>query len=139
MSELVALLDDQVIGRLRRDRRGRLSFVYAEAWRSAAGAYPLSLSLPLFAHEHQGAVVEAFVWGLLPDNELILERWAKRFQVSARNAFALLSHVGEECAGAVRFTTEARVDALMRGTGSVDWLDEHDIAERLRSRVINAA
>jgi hypothetical protein len=29
----------------------------------------------------------------------VLERWAQRFQVSARNAFGLIANVGEDCAG----------------------------------------
>ncbi|MGL9621606.1 HipA N-terminal domain-containing protein [Bradyrhizobium sp. U531] len=99
--EPVALLDDRKIGRVRNDARGRLSLVYDKDWRRAEGAYPLSLSMPLAAEEHGPSAVQAFLWGLLPDNERVLERWARRFQVSARNVFALISHVSEDCAGAV--------------------------------------
>lgn len=59
--------------------------------------------MPLAAAAHGHTRIEAFLWGLLPDNEFVLDRWAKRFHVSARSAFALLSHVGEDCAGAVQF------------------------------------
>ena len=59
--------------------------------------------MPLTAAQHGHVTVDAFVWGLLPDNERVLDRWAKQFHVSARSAFALLEHVGEDCAGAVRF------------------------------------
>ena len=62
-NELVALLDGQEIGRVRRDARGRLSFVYDDAWRSDTDAYPLSLSMPLGAKAHGRAVLEAFLWG----------------------------------------------------------------------------
>ncbi|WFU23452.1 HipA N-terminal domain-containing protein [Bradyrhizobium sp. CB1717] len=88
MVELIALLDGTEVGRVRSDARGRLTFVYENAWRNAEGAYPLSLSMPLAAEEHGPATVQAFLWGLLPDNEQVLERWAKKFQVSARNVFA---------------------------------------------------
>jgi serine/threonine-protein kinase HipA len=91
--ELVALLDGKEIGRVGSDARGRPTFVYDDEWRNAANAYPLSLSAPLAAREHGPSVVQAFLWGLLPDNELVLGRWATKFQVSARNVFALLSHV----------------------------------------------
>ncbi|MET4034705.1 MULTISPECIES: HipA N-terminal domain-containing protein [unclassified Bradyrhizobium] len=84
-SELVALLDGREIGRVRNDARGRLTLVYDKDWRQAEGAYPLSLSMPLAAEEHGPSAVQAFLWGLLPDNERVLERWARRFQVSARN------------------------------------------------------
>ena len=82
-SELVALLDGREIGRVNRDARGRIRFVYDDEWRKAADAYPLSLSMPLGAKEHGRAVTEAFLWGLLPDHERVLVRWAAKFQVSA--------------------------------------------------------
>ncbi len=131
--ELVALLGGREVGRVQQDARSRLTFVYDQSWREAEGAYPMSLSMPLAAQEHGSAVAEAFLWGLLPDNEFVLERWAKRFQVSARNVFALLSHVGEDCAGAIQFVTPGRLEAIQSGKDDkVEWLSEHDIADRLR-------
>ena len=132
-SELLALLNGREIGRVRRDKRGRLSFVYADAWREAREAHPLSLSMPIAAAEHRHSAIEAFLWGLLPDNEPILDRWARRFQVSARNPFALVSQVGEDCAGAVQFVRPERVEACLTAEPEpVEWLDEHGVAERLR-------
>lgn len=96
MTELVALLDGKEVGRVHNDARGRLTFIYDDAWRQAEGAYPLSLSMPLAAKEHGHAVITALLWGLLPDNEQVLARRAAKFQVSARNVFALISHVGED-------------------------------------------
>ncbi|MBI5323055.1 type II toxin-antitoxin system HipA family toxin [Bradyrhizobium sp.] len=133
-SELVVLLDGREVGRVRNDARGRLTLVYDEDWRQAEGAYPLSLSMPLAAEEHGPSRVQAFLWGLLPDNERVLERWAKKFQVSARNVFALISHVGEDCAGAVQFVTPDRLAALRSGAeDKVEWLDEAAIAKRLQA------
>lgn len=133
-SELVVLLDGREVGRVRNDARGRLTLVYDEDWRQAEGAYPLSLSMPLAAEEHGPSRVQAFLWGLLPDNERVLERWAKKFQVSARNVFALISHVGEDCAGAVQFVTPDRLEALRSGAeDKVEWLDEAAIAKRLQT------
>src|SRR5579872_91084 len=131
--ELVALLAGRVVGTVRRDRRGQLSFTYDEAWRTALGAYPLSLSMPLAAAAHGRKPIEAFLWGLLPDSERVLDRWARRFQVSARNAFALLAEVGEDCAGAVQFVRPERVGTLLgQGPSEIEWLDEGGVAERLR-------
>jgi serine/threonine-protein kinase HipA len=133
-SELVTLLDEKEVGRVRRDARGRLTFVYDDAWRQAADAYPLSLSMPLGAKEHGRAVTEAFLWGLLPDNDHVLSRWAAKFHVSARNVFALISHVGEDCAGAVQFVTPDRLSAIRSGKeDKVEWLSEADIAKRLET------
>lgn len=132
-SELVVLLDEVPIGEVRRDG-ARLSFAYREEWRRASGGFPLSLSMPLAKAEHLHRVVDAFLWGLLPDNELILDRWAKRFQVSARSAFALLSHVGDDCAGAVRLLPPDRLETRADAPADdVEWLDEGAVAERLRT------
>jgi serine/threonine-protein kinase HipA len=132
--ELVALLDGKEVGRVHRDARGRLAFIYSDEWRKAADAYPLSLSMPLGAKEHGRSVIEAFLWGLLPDNERVLDRWAAKFQVSARNVFALISQVGEDCAGAVQFVTPDRLSAMRSGKeDKVEWLDESDIAKRLQA------
>ena len=131
--ELVTRLDGKTIGRLRQGARGRVTFVYREAWREAEDAYPLSLSMPLAAQEHGPNTVEAFIWGLLPDSGAVLERWAKKFQVSARNAFSLISNVGEDCAGAVQFVRPERLEAIESGTqDDIEWLDDHGIAERMR-------
>jgi serine/threonine-protein kinase HipA len=133
-AQLVALLNGIEIGRVARDGRGRLTFVYAEDWRQAQGAYPLSLSMPLAAAEHGHKPVEAFLWGLLPDNTAVLDRWARRFQVSARNPFALMSQVGEDCAGAVQFVRPERLDDVVgQGPSEIDWLDEAGVAKRLRA------
>jgi serine/threonine-protein kinase HipA len=133
-AQLVALLNGREIGRVTRDGRGRLTFVYAEDWRQAQGAYPLSLSMPLAAAEHGHKPVEAFLWGLLPDNTAVLDRWARRFQVSARNPFALMNHVGEDCAGAVQFVRPERLDDVLgQGPPEIEWLDEAGVAERLRA------
>jgi serine/threonine-protein kinase HipA len=133
-NELVALLGGIEAGRVLRDKRGRLTLVYDQDWREAADAYPLSLSMPLAAEKHGPAAIEAFLWGLLPDNELVLQRWASKFQVSARNAFALMAHVGEDCAGAVQFVPPERLAELQSGSpDKVEWLDERNIAERLRA------
>jgi serine/threonine-protein kinase HipA len=139
MNELLVLLDGREVGMVRQER-GRLRFTYAESWRSAPGAYPLSLSMPLAAVEHSHAAIEPFIWGLLPDNEFVLNRWAKQFQVSPRNAFALISHVGEDCAGAVQFVAPERRDELTKAVpADTKWLTEADVADRLRALQADAS
>lgn len=78
MKELVALMDGREAGVVRFESN-RLSFTYADSWREAPGAYPISLSMPLAAKEHSHASIEPFLWGLLPGNEFILARWAQHF------------------------------------------------------------
>lgn len=133
-NELVALVENQEMGRVRRDKNGKLSFAYTERWRTAPDSYPLSVSMPLALSEHGNAKIDAFFWGLLPDNERVLDQWARRFQVSARNVFGLISNVGEDCAGAVQFVRPERIKAVQHTTpADVIWLEEKTIAERLRS------
>lgn len=132
MAELVALLNGDRIGILEQSLRGDLTFSYEDAWRNAPGAYALSISMPLTRASHPDAVVRPFLEGLLPDNRQVLERWGRRFQVSAGNPFALLRHVGEDCAGAIQFVDPKRVEAMLESPGTVDWLTEDRVADLLR-------
>jgi serine/threonine-protein kinase HipA len=133
VSELVVFLDGRDVGHVRQ-HRGKLTFSYADTWRNAQGAYPLSLSMPLVSQEHAHSSIEPFIWGLLPDNESVLGRWAQKFQVSARNAFALISHVGEDCAGAVQFIRSERLEHLLNPpTTETEWITEPEVAARLRA------
>jgi serine/threonine-protein kinase HipA len=133
-NRLIALLAGREVGTVHY-KNARLSFVYSDAWRADPNAYPLSLSMPLASAEHGHARIEAFLWGLLPDNDRVLENWGKRFQVSPRNVFRLLAHVGEDCAGAVQFVDPERLEALQADTAAkeVKWLTEDEVAARLRA------
>lgn len=138
--ELVALLDGRAVGHVQQGRDGRLRFVYDEAWRDARGAYPLSLSMPLALREHPDAAIRPYLEGLLPDNPGVLARWGAQLHVSARNPFALLAHVGEDCPGAVQLVTAERAAELREGADPpVQWLAEADVEARLRElRTANA-
>lgn len=131
---LVVLLNGRIAGEVRRDRRNRLALSYAADWKDDRQAMPLSVSLPLSRIGHPNDPVEAFIWGLLPDNELVLERWAKTFHVSARNPFALIANVGEDCAGAVQFIRPERLaDLSAESPPPVQWLADAEVADRLRA------
>lgn len=131
--ELTTLLGGRVVGHVEQNLRGRLRFTYNQAWRDWAGAYPLSLSMPLGQREHEDERIRPYLEGLLPDNDWILARWSAQFHVSARNPFALLAHVGEDCAGAVQFCRPDRVDELQANPDPpVRWLSESQIATTLR-------
>ncbi len=132
--QLIALLGNIEVGRVNRGRAGRLSFVYNETWQNQPEAYPLSLSMPLALSEHGHPRIDAFLWGLLPDNQKVIDTWAQQHHVSPRNAFGLIAHVGEDCAGAVQFIRPERLEKLLGETRreEVKWLTEDQIAERLR-------
>ena len=130
---LRVLLFGQLAGRIERFAPNRMRLTYEEAWRHARSAVPISISMPLAAAVHQGRVVEAWLWGLLPDNAFILERWGRRYQVSPRNPLALLAHVGEDCPGAVQIVRPERLDTLRDAhAGDIKWLDDAGVAAELR-------
>ena len=133
--ELAVLLGGAPVGVLSRDARGRIRFTYDEAWRTGSEGLPLSLSIPLAAREHGRAVVEPFLWNLLPDSETVLARWGQQFGVSPRNVFELLRYVGEDLAGAVQIVSPEQLGRLTQDTGEdqVEWLTEDQVAERLRA------
>lgn len=128
---LVVLLGERVIGEVVRSERRTLAFSYDDAYRTGP-ATPLSVTMPLSVERHDHDVVAPWLWGLLPDNERVLARWGREFQVSARDVFGLLAHMGEDCPGAVQF---ARPDRVVHATtgGSVEWVDDAHIADRLRT------
>ncbi len=51
--------------------------------------------MSMASKEHGHKAVHAFLWGLLPDNPVVVDQWGKKFKVSSGNAFRLLWHVGE--------------------------------------------
>ncbi len=130
---LVVVADRRIMGKIRRDRHGQLTFIYDDRWRSMDAAYPLSFSMPLVVAEHDHARIEPWLRGLLPDNEAILARWGQRFHVSPRNAFALLGAVGEDCPGAIQLVRPDKVDDILQADDQqIEWLTEADIAEHLQ-------
>lgn len=102
MAELNVFLDGVLAGRLEQAGGGALSFTYDPDYTSRHSPTPLSLSMPLSAPRHGNRAVSAWLDGLLPDNASVREEWGRRFQVSARNPFSLLRHVGRDAAGAVQ-------------------------------------
>ena len=120
----------EVIGR----RAGRLTFAYDDAYRRRPGATPLSFAMPLEDREFTNSVIAPWLAGLLPDNRDVLARWARQFEIGSTEPFALLgTPVGEDCAGAVQFVREPRLEALLADSGSVEWLSDVDVEERLRA------
>jgi serine/threonine-protein kinase HipA len=134
IEELHAIVPGGRMGRVLRDStKNRLAFTYEPDWQKGPNSYPISLSMPLAAADHEQAKIEPFLWGLLPDNDGILKRWGERFKVSPRNPFKLLSQVGEDCAGALQLVVPERAIELLTnpGSGSLDWIDDAQIAERV--------
>ena len=130
--QLHVLLDGVRMGVLEREGQ-RVSFAYEAGYRDTRGAIPLSVAMPLAVRSHGHDVITPFLWGLLPDNVRILDAWGRRFHVSSGNPFALLRHVGEDCAGAVQFVTPERLDAVLaaRDEENVQWITPRQVGQRL--------
>jgi len=130
---LAVILGEAVAGTLTRARGGAHRFDYDESYRRRDDATPLSVSMRTQVRSHYDESVTPWLWGLLPDNEAVLTRWARQFQASASSPFSLLATpIGHDCAGAVRFAVPEQVDELLQRPGQVDWLSETDMAQRLR-------
>lgn len=129
--EIAVLLEGVRAGTIT-ETNGRLRLRYDDSY-CQLDATPLSVSMPIQVAEHGHGPVAAFLWGLLPDNDSVLQRWGQTFQVSPSNAAALLSTpIGADCAGAAQFATLEHADALLERAGSIDWLEEGELAQRLR-------
>lgn len=125
-------MDGVACGELRQSDAGDLRFRYDDAYRSAPGATPLSLSMPLVVAEHRKRVVLPFLQGLITDNESAREAMARRFGVRANSAFAMLRHIGSDVAGALQILppTSASSDAI-EPRGDMRLLSESDVATQL--------
>lgn len=128
------------MGVLHRDG-AEFTFEYEASWRDLPAAVPLSVSMPLARRAHPHASVAPFLWGLLPDSIPVLDAWARRFHVSAGNPFSLLRHVGEDCAGAVQFVTEERLDHAVQAQHrfEVQWVTPKQVGQRLAGLVEDAS
>lgn len=127
--QLVVLINDSVIGHVIQSASGRLSFEYADDWLQQPNAIPLSLSMPLSAPRHGDDSIRPYMWGLLSDSEATLSAWGSRFGVSPRNAFALLTHLGEDLQGAVQLVPPDRLPSLRQREG-VTRLSAETLSER---------
>ncbi len=106
---------------------------YDPAWTASAQGRPLSLSLQFTPGNapHRGDKVRAYFENLLPDSKDIRSRIARRFNVGATDAFALLAEIGRDCVGALEILPQGEVSA---GTAPLqaEALSDAQVAQVLR-------
>ncbi|QDL54791.1 type II toxin-antitoxin system HipA family toxin [Rhodoferax aquaticus] len=105
---------------------GRLSFCYASSWLAQADALALSVSLPLQATPFDDRTTRPFFAGLLPEGRM-RQLIAQQFQVSSQNDFALLDHIGGDCAGAVTFLAPGQALPIPPRNEDVQWLSDDEV------------
>ncbi len=130
--ELQVLLYGKVVGQVTQTSQGGHAFSYDRDYLSAADATPLSLAMPLTSERYSRRRIVPWMLGLLPDRGEVRDRWARQFGVSPENPFALLEHMGLDCAGAVQFVADGIEATLSRDSALIE-LDEAAIGERLSS------
>ena len=109
---------------------GRLSFSYAANWLSNPSACALSASLPLQVLPFDDHQTRPFFAGLLPEGQL-RRLIARQFHVSNQNDFALLAHIGGECAGAVTFLEPGHQLSATSDGDNVRWLRDAEVVSLL--------
>jgi serine/threonine-protein kinase HipA len=105
---------------------GQLNFCYAPDWLSHKDAVALSASLPLQAEPFDDRKARPFFAGLLPEGQM-RRLIAQQFQVSGQNDFALLDHIGGECAGAVTFLEPGQALPVPTRSDDVQWLSDEEV------------
>ncbi len=119
------------VGTLERTANGLLRFAYDEDWLERADATPLSVSMPLRSGAFEHDTVHPYLWGLLPDNEAVVDRWARTYQCSPSNVFALLANVGTDVAGAAQYLLPGAASEEA-AEATYEWLTDGEVADLLR-------
>ena len=128
---LNVFLNSRLVGQLRRETSGAISFKYDQSWIEWVPAMPVSLSLPKRAQAYTGAPVSAVFENLLPDNQTLRARIAARTRAEGTDAYSLLGAIGHDCVGALQFLpTESE-------PGSAGFIDGIPIADVEIAALIN--
>jgi serine/threonine-protein kinase HipA len=109
---------------------GRINFWYADRWLKQPNAIALSCSLPLQTEPFDDHKTRPFFAGLLPEGQM-RRLIAQHFQVSDQNDFALLDHIGGECAGAVTFLETGQTLRTPVEGDEVQWLSDEEVIAML--------
>ena len=121
----------QLVGTLDAADRRSLRFTYDPDYAAGPASTPLSVSMPLRVSPYLHATIHPYLWGLLPDNDRVLERWAREFGCSPTDVAGLLRGVGGDVAGAARYVVpDTTPDESL--PGDVEWLSDDDVAQFLR-------
>lgn len=132
MKRLVMVSNGVAIGHLDQDRGGALRLTAPPV----VGAPPLSLAFAPSTAPIPPRRALAYIEGLLPEGDAVRRATARRFGISPRSPFALLSAIGRDCPGAVQFFDDAQMAGSARG--NLVPIDDERIGARLRELRTNS-
>ncbi len=125
---LATIIAGQVAGYVEQHESGQLTFEYLPDYHGA----PLSISMPIGNRVYGDKQVRPYLFGLLPDDDRVRRNTGLEFDVSGNNPFALLTHVGLDCPGAVQFCPPENITLALERPSSTTPVSDADIAARLR-------
>lgn len=111
---------------------GATSFRYDDSWLGSDRSFPVSLSLPLSDRVWTGDAIASVFDGLLPDDQTVREAIAGRKGANSAGTFDLLTAIGRDCVGTLRFVPEGE-DPGDPTKMTYRSIDDAEIARRLAS------
>jgi serine/threonine-protein kinase HipA len=94
--------DDLAVGQVDVATDGSLSLRYADRWLQTAGAFPLSVTMPLRADPYPSDVISPWLANLLPEEEQ-LQVLTRSLGLNQADVLAVLAEIGGDTAGALSF------------------------------------
>lgn len=129
MKELRVILHGEIVGTLTQNAQGNRYFQYRK---DSDPSLEVSVALPYRIAPYPKRATDAFIEGLLPEGLGVRHALAQKFGISPENPFALLEHIGLECAGAIQFVSASEFDLTQNNTGGLIKCTDQEIGERLR-------
>ena len=123
--------DGLAVGQVDVTADGSLSLRYAERWLQTAGAFPLSVTIPLRADPYPSDVISPWLANLLPEEEQ-LHVLTRSLGLDQADVLAVLAEIGGDTAGALSFgaATDRALWAYAPLTTFYDTADPHQALER---------
>ncbi|UYP67635.1 HipA domain-containing protein [Thalassobacter stenotrophicus] len=94
--------DGLAVGHVDVTADGSLSFQYADRWLQTAGAFPLSVTMPLRPEPYASDVISPWLANLLPEEDQ-LKVLTRSLGLDQADVLAVLAEIGGDTAGALSF------------------------------------
>lgn len=95
------------VGILERNEQGKMHFSYLQDIKNA-----ISQAMPLKEKTFDHKNCKAYFGGLIPENEIVKETLARKYDFNPRDLFSFLMHVGKDCVGAISFHATSEPNIL---------------------------